>query len=53
MAAVGVYKPWYSAGIKEWIFTTDHKKIAVFYGVTTLLFFLIAGLMALGIRLEL
>jgi len=53
MAAVGVYRPWYSAGIKEWIFTTDHKKIALFYGVTTLLFFLIAGLMALGIRLEL
>jgi cytochrome c oxidase subunit 1 len=53
MATVGVYRPWYSAGIKEWIFTTDHKKIALFYGVTTLLFFLIAGLMALGIRLEL
>jgi len=53
MATVGVYRPWYSAGIKEWIFTTDHKKIALFYGLTTLLFFLIAGLMALGIRLEL
>ena len=53
MAAIGVHRPWYSAGIREWIFTTDHKKIALFYGITTLLFFIVAGLMALGMRLEL
>ncbi|MEN3033452.1 MAG: cbb3-type cytochrome c oxidase subunit I [Aquificaceae bacterium] len=52
MAAV-TQKPYFSAGIKEWIFTTDHKKIGIMYGVTSLLFFLIAGLSALAIRLEL
>ena len=52
MAAVG-YKPYFSAGLKEWIFTTDHKKIGIMYGITSLIFFLIAGLSALAIRLEL
>ncbi|MCX8060625.1 MAG: cbb3-type cytochrome c oxidase subunit I, partial [Aquificaceae bacterium] len=52
MAAVS-YKPYFSAGLKEWIFTTDHKKIGIMYGVTSLLFFLIAGLSALAIRMEL
>ncbi len=52
MAAVS-YKPYFSAGLKEWIFTTDHKKIGIMYGVTSLIFFIIAGLSALAIRLEL
>jgi len=53
MAVVGVHKPWFGASVKEWIFTTDHKKIGVMYGITSLIFFLIAGISALGIRLEL
>jgi cytochrome c oxidase subunit 1 len=53
MAVVGVHKPWFGATIKEWIFTTDHKKIGVMYGITSIIFFLIAGLSAVGIRLEL
>ncbi|ADC90136.1 Cytochrome-c oxidase [Thermocrinis albus DSM 14484] len=53
MAVAGVHRPWFGATLKEWIFTTDHKKIGVMYGVTSLLFFLIAGISALGIRLEL
>ncbi|MFN7065281.1 MAG: cbb3-type cytochrome c oxidase subunit I [Aquificaceae bacterium] len=52
MAVVG-YKPYFSAGLKEWIFTTDHKKIGIMYGVTSLIFFLISGLSALAIRMEL
>ncbi|MBI5379475.1 MAG: cbb3-type cytochrome c oxidase subunit I [Nitrospirae bacterium] len=51
--ALSVPTPWYRATMKEWIFTTDHKKIAVLYGVTSLVFFLVSGLMALVMRLEL
>jgi cytochrome c oxidase subunit 1 len=53
MAVAGVHKPWFGATLKEWIFTTDHKKIGVMYGITSIIFFLIAGISALGIRLEL
>ena len=52
MAAVG-YKPYFSAGLIEWIITTDHIKIGIMYGITSRIFFLIAGLSALAIRLEL
>lgn len=38
--------------IKEWIFTTDHKRIAVLYLVGAMAAFVVAGIMALGIRLE-
>ena len=51
MAVAGVHKPWFGATLKEWIFTADHKKIGVMYGVTSIIFFLIAGISALGIRL--
>ena len=53
MAVTVPYRSWYNAGLKEWLFTTDHKKIALYYGITILLFFAVAGLMGLGIRLEL
>ncbi len=52
-ALTGSYTPWYRASIKEWILTTDHKKIAVLYGLTSLLFFSVAGLMGLVVRFEL
>src|SRR3712207_2468824 len=39
--------------IYEWITTTDHKKIGVMYMVTSFLFFLLGGILALGIRSEL
>lgn len=51
--ALSVPTPWFRASLKEWIFTTDHKKIAILYGVTSLVFFTVAGLMAMVIRLEL
>lgn len=44
---------WYSGGLKEWIFTTDHKKIGIMYFFTSFIFFLIAGLMGMLIRYEL
>jgi cytochrome c oxidase subunit 1 len=39
--------------IYEWLTTTDHKKIGIMYITTAYIFFLLAGLMALGIRTEL
>jgi cytochrome c oxidase subunit 1 len=44
---------WYGATLKEWIFTTDHKKIGMLYFITSLVFFLVAGIFGLLIRLEL
>ncbi|MCX8028591.1 MAG: cbb3-type cytochrome c oxidase subunit I [Brevinematales bacterium] len=46
-------KPWYSGSLKEWIFTTDHKKIGILYFFTSFAFFLIAGIMGMLIRYEL
>ena len=40
-------------GLRMWLTTVDHKKIGIMYLVTTLVFFLIGGLMALIIRLQL
>ncbi|HSM33199.1 MAG TPA: cytochrome c oxidase subunit I [Anaerolineae bacterium] len=37
----------------EWLTTTDHKKIGVMYVVTAFTFFMIGGVLALGIRTEL
>ena len=40
-------------GLVSWLTTTDHKRIGVLYMLTAFLFFLVAGLLALGIRAEL
>ena len=40
-------------GWKSWLFTLDHKRIALLYMASIALFFFIGGLMALLIRLEL
>ena len=37
----------------EWLTTTDHKKIGVMYIVTSFAFFMLGGILALGIRTEL
>ncbi len=37
---------------KEWFFTTDHKRIGIMYLVGSMAAFVVAGLMALLIRLE-
>jgi cytochrome c oxidase subunit I len=41
------------SGIWSWITTVDHKRIAILYGVTAFIFFIIGGLEALLIRLQL
>jgi len=40
-------------GIWSWIATVDHKRIGVMYGLTSFFFFLVGGLEALLIRLQL
>jgi len=42
-----------SHGWKSWLFTLDHKRIGMMYIVTTLLSFLIGGIFALLVRIEL
>jgi cytochrome c oxidase subunit 1 len=42
-----------SSGIMSWLGTHDHKRIGMMYLFTILVFFLIGGIFALGIRLEL
>ncbi|MCC9600106.1 cbb3-type cytochrome c oxidase subunit I [Stieleria sp. JC731] len=42
-----------SRGLLTWVFTLDHKRIGVMYLVGVSLAFLVAGLLALGIRLHL
>ena len=40
-------------GIWSWVFTVDHKRIGILYGVSAFLFFMIGGLEALLIRSQL
>src|SRR6516165_10789430 len=40
-------------GIRSWLLTTDHKRIALLYLMSITLFFFVGGFMALLIRLEL
>ncbi|MEO6924609.1 MAG: cbb3-type cytochrome c oxidase subunit I [Bryocella sp.] len=40
-------------GLKSWLLTQDHKRIAILYMLTTSFFFIIGGLAASFIRLEL
>jgi cytochrome c oxidase subunit 1 len=46
--AAGTYR-----GIWSWIATVDHKRIGILYGVTAFLFFLLGGVEALLIRVQL
>ena len=41
------------SGVWSWITTVDHKRIGVLYGVTAFMFFLMGGVEALFIRLQL
>ena len=40
-------------GLKSWLLTTDHKRIALLYLASVTFFFLVGGLMAVLIRMEL
>ncbi len=50
----GVLKrPVTSTGWRAWVFTVDHKKIGIMYGATAMFFFIVGGVEALLIRLQL
>ncbi len=40
-------------GVRSWLLTVDHKRIAILYLLSITFFFILGGLMAVGIRLEL
>jgi cytochrome c oxidase subunit 1 len=46
-------RPRESTGVFSWFTTVDHKKIGILYGVTALAFFVIGGVEALLIRVQL
>ena len=45
--------PWYRGRFASWLVTTDHKRIGILYIWTSLAFFVLGGLSALIIRMEL
>jgi cytochrome c oxidase subunit I len=50
----GVFRrPVETTGWKSWLFTIDHKKLGIMYGVTAMFFFLVGGFEALLIRAQL
>src|SRR4051794_34025867 len=52
--ALGVFsRPGQSKGWRSWITSVDHKRVGVLYGASAILFFLIGGVEALLIRLQL
>ncbi|HVF75864.1 MAG TPA: cytochrome c oxidase subunit I [Acidimicrobiales bacterium] len=46
-------RPTETTGVWGWITTIDHKRIGIMYGVTSFVFFLLGGIEALLIRLQL
>jgi cytochrome c oxidase subunit I len=45
--------PWYQGRVASWVATVDHKRIGILYIVTSLIFFLAGGILALLIRTQL
>ncbi len=53
-SSYGVFRrPVETTGWRSWVFTVDHKKLGIMYGVAALVFFVIGGIEALLIRLQL
>lgn len=50
---LGLKRPDRSRGLIDWLTTVDHKKIGILYALSALAFFLIGGIEALLIRLQL
>ena len=48
-----IARPASASGIWSWITTVDHKRIGILYGVTALFFFMLAGVEAGVIRMQL
>lgn len=55
MATIGhvLRRPTNPTGLWNWITTIDHKKIGILYGITSFMFFLIGGLEAIIMRIQL
>ena len=52
--ALGALKrPVTTTGWRSWVFTVDHKKLGIMYSATALFFFIVGGLEAVLIRLQL
>src|SRR5580765_7751574 len=52
--ALGVFsRPGQSKGWRSWITSVDHKRVGVMYGAAAVLFFLVGGIEALFIRMQL
>ena len=52
--SLGVFRrPVSSTGWRSWMFTVDHKKIGIMYGVSAMVFFVVGGIEALAIRAQL
>ncbi|HET6616792.1 MAG TPA: cbb3-type cytochrome c oxidase subunit I, partial [Gemmatimonadota bacterium] len=52
-AAAAAHSSLYAGGLRSWLTTVDHKRIGVLYGVTALFYFVVGGVEALIIRLQL
>src|SRR5690554_4786983 len=51
---IGVFaRPGDTPGWRGWVTTVDHKRVAVMYGAAALFFFIIGGVQALMIRVQL
>jgi cytochrome c oxidase subunit I len=51
---LGVFtRPQSTTGWRSWLTTVDHKRIGIMYGVAAMFFFVIGGLEALAIRVQL
>lgn len=53
-SSYGVFRrPVETTGWKSWLFTIDHKKLGIMYGVVAMFFFVVGGIEAMLIRLQL
>src|ERR671924_1763345 len=50
---VPVRVPWRQGRVTSWVTTTDHKRIGILYIATSLVFFLLGGILATLIRTQL
>ena len=55
MTTIGlaIPRPTYPSGVWSWITTIDHKRIGILYGVTAFVLFLIGGIEAMLMRIQL
>jgi cytochrome c oxidase subunit I len=47
------HRPKATSGLSSWLTTVDHKRIGILYGVTAFVFFLLGGIEALLLRIQL